>query len=134
MEEIQQDNKDNDLEAPQNTKTRDSTTNRQLRQKALREKSLPAQEYIRQQIFRNHVYTDQDCKNNGQYYYVIKLSGNHHMVTLDDQNKWTGLVGILPDITINTPPADWIKGYLEYEKLIPKKKQARSTKKDVKDE
>jgi hypothetical protein len=53
---------------------------------------------------------------------------------LDDQNKWAGLVGILPDITINTPPADWIKGYLEYEKLIPKKKQARSTKKDVKDE
>jgi hypothetical protein len=134
VEEIPQDDEDDDLEAPQNTKNRDSITKRQLRQKALRDRSLPAQEYIRQQIFKNHVCTDKDCKNYNQCCYLMKLSGDHHIVSIDDQNKWAGLVGILPDVTIDTPLADWIKGYLEKKKLVGRKKAARSTKKDVKDE
>jgi hypothetical protein len=64
---------------------------------------------------------------------MMKLSGNHHEVTLSDQIKWAGLIGILPDITIDTPPADWIKEYLEDVKLMGKKKQPKGTKKDVKD-
>lgn len=47
VKETLQDNKDDDLKAPQNTKSRDSTTNRQLCQKALCDQSLPTQEYIR---------------------------------------------------------------------------------------
>jgi hypothetical protein len=65
---------------------------------------------------------------------MIKLSGNHHLVTLDDQNKWAGLVGVLPDITIDTPPADWIKRYLKGESLMERKKTSRLPKKDVKSE
>jgi hypothetical protein len=62
----------------------------------------------------------------------MRLSGNHHIVSLDDQNKWAGLVGVLPDVTVDTPPADWIKGYIEGEKLMGKKKTGRVPKKDVK--
>jgi hypothetical protein len=62
----------------------------------------------------------------------MKLSGNHHIVSLDDQNKWAGLVGVLPDVTVDTPPADWIKGYIEGDKLMEKKKTGKLPKKDVK--
>ncbi|PMD14669.1 hypothetical protein NA56DRAFT_650779 [Hyaloscypha hepaticicola] len=136
IEDTYQDDEDDDLEAPQNTKTktRDSTTKRQLREKAARDKTLTAQEYIRQQIFSRHLCTDGDCKNEKQCCYVMKLSGNHHEVTLDDQIKWAGLVGVLPDVTIETPPADWIKGYLENVKLMERKKNGRqASKKNVKD-
>jgi hypothetical protein len=63
---------------------------------------------------------------------MMKLSGNHHMVTLEQQNNWAGLVGVLPDVTVDTPPADWIKGYLEGTSQMERKKTGRLPKKDVK--
>jgi hypothetical protein len=64
----------------------------------------------------------------------MKLSSNHHEVTLNNQIKWTRLIGILLNVTINTPLVNWIKEYLKDVKLIRKKKQLKGTKKDVKDE
>ena len=52
----------------------------------------------------------------------MKLSGNYYEIIFSDQIKWTGLIGILLDIIINTSPTDWIKEYLEDVKLIGKKK------------
>jgi hypothetical protein len=64
IKDIYQDDKDDDLEASQNTKkTRDSTIKRQLREKAARDKTLTTQEYIRQQIFARYLCIDGDYKN-----------------------------------------------------------------------
>ncbi|KAH8753763.1 hypothetical protein F5882DRAFT_419236 [Hyaloscypha sp. PMI_1271] len=80
-------NKDNDddLELPSHLplKLRDSTTNRQLQEKAAHDMNLPAQEYIRQKIFVWHICKDLDYPNHGSYYYEISLLKEHHTITLN---------------------------------------------------
>ncbi|KAH8744340.1 hypothetical protein F5882DRAFT_423613 [Hyaloscypha sp. PMI_1271] len=119
IDNTQQDNDDN-LELPSHLplKLRDSTTNRQLQEKAARDMNLPAQEYIRQKIFVRHICKDLDCPNHGSCYYEISLSKEHHAITLKQQNKWAALVGI----------AHFLQGWQKQEK----KKQ--SHKKSIKED
>jgi hypothetical protein len=107
INDTQLDNDDNlDLPPYLPSKLRDSTTNRQLLEKAARDISLPAQEYIRQKLFARHICKDIDCPNHGSCCYEMSLSKEHHAITLKQQNKWAALVGVMPEITINTPPPD----------------------------
>jgi hypothetical protein len=87
INDTQQDDDDLDLPPHLPSNLRDSTTNRQLQEKAARDINLPAQEYIRQKIFIRHLYKDLDCPNHGSCCYEMSLSKEHHEVTLKQQNK-----------------------------------------------
>jgi hypothetical protein len=83
INDTQLDNDDNlDLPPYLPSKLRDSTTNRQLLEKAARDMSLPAQEYIRQKIFARHICKDLDYPNHGSCYYEMSLSKEHYTITL----------------------------------------------------
>jgi hypothetical protein len=62
----------------------------------------------------------------------MSLLKEYYEVTLKQQNKWAALVGIIPEITIDTPLPDWIALYLQGWKKIEKKKQSR--KKSIKED
>ena len=86
--------------------------------------TLLAQEYIRQKLFARHIYKDVDYPNHGSCYYEISLLKEHYMITLKQQNKWATLVGVMPEITINTPLPDWIAHFLKGWQKQEKKKQS----------
>ena len=108
-------------------KSRDSMTNRQLKEKRSRDKRLPAEEYNRKQLFAHHKCTRDGCENRSGACFYIKSKDSHHKLLPTELDEWAQLIGV-DDITLKRPPQDWVLEYLKgYNEMKCKRKGKKDT-------
>jgi len=123
MELDEWDHEEDELLPSKGKTSRESITSQQLYKKATRDTNLEPVEYTRKQIFARHACYDEDCNNFRGCCYVLKQRKSHHKVNLKEQEQWARLVGV-NDISIDTPPTEWIANYIEGRNEMGRKRRS----------